>query len=74
MKLHLPEERYVKISFYDVSGREVKTIDKGIMPPGRHDIIWDGTNNNGRLLTSGIYFARIRAGKEFAVRRVIIIR
>jgi len=74
MKLHLPEERYVKINFYDVSGREVKTIDKGIMPPGRYEIIWDGTNNNGRLLTSGIYFARIRAGKEFAVRRVIIIR
>ncbi|MBN1825301.1 MAG: right-handed parallel beta-helix repeat-containing protein [Candidatus Eisenbacteria bacterium] len=70
----LPVRAEVSLRVYDVSGRSVRTLRDGTMNAGRHEVVWDGTNNAGRSVASGIYFYRIDAGDEKAVRKMTLIR
>ncbi|MBD3286257.1 hypothetical protein GF359_10830, partial [candidate division WOR-3 bacterium] len=63
-KLASKENRYVEISIFDVSGRKVNTLASGEYKPGYYDLIWNGTDDNGTKLASGIYFIRMHS-KEF---------
>lgn len=47
---------HVKIKIYDVRGREVRTLVDQPKAPGYHSEVWDLTNNDGRRVSSGIYF------------------
>jgi len=53
----------VKLRIYDVSGRLVRTLVNGPVAAGPHVAVWDGTDESGRGIASGHYFARIEAGK-----------
>ncbi len=52
----------VKVRIYDVNGRLVKKLVDANLPAGPHTAVWDGTDNAGRGVASGHYFARIDAG------------
>ena len=62
------------IRLFDVSGREVKSIHRGRLTPGFHTFRWDGTDNGGRDVPSGVYFCRASWGSEKIVRKVVLIR
>jgi|GEM_PF-6252635 len=49
----------VEIKVFNIIGKEVKTIYHGILDSGEHFFRWDGTDNNGRVVSSGIYFYRL---------------
>jgi len=66
----------VSVRVFDVSGREVKTLyrDKRAKP-GVYQIAWDGTNNSGEKVSSGIYFCRLKTdGEPAKVRKMILLR
>ncbi len=65
---------YVDIAVYDVTGRRVATIYSWRRFGGLKTFTWDGTNQDGHLVPPGVYFIRIAAGDEIAVRKVVIIR
>jgi hypothetical protein len=50
---------WVKLDVYDVSGRHVRRLQDGLMNAGRHERTWDGRDDAGRTLPSGVYFARL---------------
>jgi hypothetical protein len=52
----------VKLRIYDVNGRLVRNLVDGAQEAGPHFAVWDGTDDNGRGVASGHYFARIDAG------------
>jgi hypothetical protein len=64
-----------RIIFFDVSGREVRTIDLGRVEPGTHRVTWDGLSDQGEPVGSGIYFYRLvhEAGASRS-RKAIILR
>ncbi len=62
------------LRIYDVSGRLVTTLVDEPMPAGAHSVVWDGTNLDGERLASGIYFARLDAGTESAVRKMTLLK
>jgi len=62
------------LSVYDVSGRLVATLIDGVTVPGDAVTHWDGTDTDGRRAASGVYFVRIVAGDETAVRRLVLLR
>jgi hypothetical protein len=68
----LPEASRVRIEVYDVAGRSVATLVDGDIEPGRHSVVWDGTNRRGQQLGSGVYFCRMTAG-DFTGSRVMVL-
>jgi hypothetical protein len=63
----------LKLKVYDISGRMVSTIAEEIKEPGEYQIIWNGTDNKGRKLSSGIYFLKADYEQKSITKKVIFI-
>jgi len=70
----LLEAGYVKLAVYDLRGEKVVTLIKGNQAAGSYKINWDGTNQHGELVTSGLYFLRIASGKYLRTHKMVFIR
>ncbi|MGC8654799.1 MAG: T9SS type A sorting domain-containing protein, partial [Candidatus Kryptoniota bacterium] len=63
IQFSLPSQETINLSIYDVHGRLVSTlIDGQTYSPGNYRVNWDGVNNLGEKVASGVYFAKIEAG------------
>jgi hypothetical protein len=69
-----PEESNVTLRVYDILGRKVKELACGIHKRGHYRLIWDGKNNQGKEVASGIYFYMLRAGEGKEVRKMLFIK
>jgi hypothetical protein len=72
--LSLPESNDVTITAYDLSGRTVSRIHRGVLDRGTHHLVWTGTGAEGRNLESGVYFLAVDAGSRNHTRKVVLIR
>jgi photosystem II stability/assembly factor-like uncharacterized protein len=61
IKYALPKESDVQLIIYDILGREVKNLVNGYNSTGYKEVVWNGMNNNGQQVTSGIYICRLKA-------------
>jgi len=61
----------IQVSIYDILGRVVRKFTVGTQSAGMHKILWDGTNNSGEKIATGIYFYKLQAGSESQVRKMI---
>lgn len=59
LEFDLPNQVDASLKVYDIMGREVATIVNESMVAGYHRVVWDGRNESGQLLPSGIYIARL---------------
>jgi C1A family cysteine protease len=70
----LPTACKVKLTIFDLSGRKVKILEDRYQTSGYKSLVWDGTNDEGNTVASGIYFYRLEieplAGMNDAVRKV----
>ena len=64
----------VELKVYNVQGQLVKTVFEGTKPAGFHTFEWDGTNNSGTSVSSGIYFARCQAGQTVLTRKMVFLK
>lgn len=64
----------VALRIYDVSGRLVKTLVDGSMPAGNYEEIWNGTDNGGGRVASGVYFYRLSAPGFVSTRKMVLLR
>ncbi|MBC8232488.1 T9SS type A sorting domain-containing protein, partial [bacterium] len=75
----IPEATDVTVKIYNVFGQAVRTIDLGQKEVGRYlskdeSIHWDGRNQNGELVPSGVYFYQFRAGKFMAMKKMLLVK
>jgi hypothetical protein len=75
----LAADANVKIEIYDVTGRLVRRLDLGYRPAGSYwdrskAAYWDGRNEAGESVTSGIYFYKMTAGAFTAIKRMVILK
>ena len=49
-------------------------VDEAWMPVGRQRVTWDGTDETGRALSSGVYFYRLEAGSYAVSQRIVLLR
>ncbi len=70
----LPERGHVSLEVYDIAGRRVRTLAAGAYPAGNHAIDWDGTDESGRPIASGVYFARFASGAVERSSRMVLVR
>jgi hypothetical protein len=64
----------VTLKVYDMLGREVATLVDAIGTPGTHTAIWDGKNNRGETVASGIYLYQLQAGTSVMTRKMVLLK
>ena len=74
IRFFLPNETPVTLVIYDASGARVRTIREGLLPAGYQSIPWDGLNESGNYVSTGVYFYRLRAGKKILTRKMVLLR
>ncbi len=70
----LPEKGEVDLAVFDVRGRRVATIAAGVMEPGRYELIWDGTDEAGKSVASGVYFSRLAYEGQSLTQKMIMLK
>ncbi len=70
----LPKQCQVELTFYDMSGRKVSSLAKGIQGKGSYSYRWYGNNDSGKKLSSGIYFYRLKAGNKVHTGKIALMR
>ena len=75
IRYQLPENAKVMISIYNSLGQKIRTLVNANMDAGSYNVLWDGKDNNGRKVTSGVYLYRMEAiGKtKFSQSRKMLI-
>jgi hypothetical protein len=69
-----PNAGRISLDVLDVSGRRVRTLIDGPVPPGLHSVLWDGRSEAGRELGSGVYFTRMRTGREEFEGKLLLMK
>ena len=64
----------VRMTVYNSVGRRVRTLVDGELPAGAHQAAWDGRDEGGEEVASGVYLVRLRAGSGTATRRLLLLR
>ncbi len=65
---------WVTLKIYDLLGREVKTLVNGQMAAGNHTVYWDGTDNNGNPVDSGVYLYRLVVNGVSLTRKMTLVK
>ncbi|MCB1184025.1 T9SS type A sorting domain-containing protein [bacterium] len=69
-----PGVRDYEVNVYDLRGQLVRRLADGPATPGRHDVLWDGRNEDGGPVGSGVYLYRVVAGDEKASGKMILVK
>jgi flagellar hook assembly protein FlgD len=59
---------------YSIQGKVVKELVDGYKEAGYHRVIWEGTNDSGESVSSGVYIYRIEAGNFSKVRKMVFLK
>ena len=70
----LPNGAHVTLIIFNIVGQKVKTLADGFQDAGQKSLHWDGKNDSGNKVSSGIYFYRIQAGEYSQTRRMVLLR
>lgn len=70
----LPSATRASARVYDASGALVRTLLDAPIAAGRHEVVWPGTNDDGRRVAQGIYLLRLEAGSAKATRKLVLTR
>jgi len=65
---------FATLQVFDVTGRLVRTLLRGHRPEGSHQAVWDGRNDAGEAVRSGVYFSRLQVGSEVRTHSVTRLR
>ncbi len=74
ISLSVRRTAYVEIRLYDLLGRRLKTLADDLFEPGIYALRWDGTDDRGQALPSGIYLCTLRIGNQTQTRRLVLLR
>jgi flagellar hook assembly protein FlgD len=74
MRYTLAKASTVTIEVFDAAGGLVRRFAEGQRPAGAFSVPWDGRDDNGRALPTGVYFAKIVTGQESAMGRAVIAK
>lgn len=74
IRYQLPVKSDVQILIFDLMGRQVKTLYKGVQNAGYHSLEWNGLSDDNRLLPSGVYFYRMVSSDFQATEKMIYLK
>ncbi|MBC8414870.1 MAG: T9SS type A sorting domain-containing protein [Candidatus Cloacimonetes bacterium] len=70
----LPEDSQISISIYNIKGQKVKTLVTGTQPAGSYNVSWEGKDESGKDVTSGIYFYKLKTKNNEITRKMLLLK
>ncbi len=74
IRYQLVRAAWVRLAVFDVLGRRIKTLVHQVRPAGDHAVSWDGTDNEGRPVGSGVYHYRLGTDSFNRTRKMVLLR
>lgn len=74
IRFGLPENGLVRLSVYNILGQKVKELVNGRKVAGYHEILWDGRNENGMAVSSGVYIYRLETATGVKARKMLLVK
>ena len=70
----LPNPAHVRLDVFNVLGQSVRTLKDEQMEAGYHPVEWNGTDNSGSPVATGIYFFKIQAGEKVETKKMMLLK
>ena len=74
IRFHHSEAADIKLTIYSLLGRVVRTFSVGYQPAGQHVTAWDGRDDEGRNVPSGLYVAVLESGSSKLSQKILVVR
>ncbi|MBL7024869.1 MAG: T9SS type A sorting domain-containing protein [Candidatus Marinimicrobia bacterium] len=74
IRYDLPEQSTVSLIIYDIRGHEMVTLGNAEKPPGNYNVQWNGRDELGKQLSTGVYFCRMAAGNFSQTIKMVYLR
>jgi len=74
IKFDLPQSASVNLTVYNLLGREIRSLVDETLPAGVHVVVWDGRDDTGQAVASGIYFYRLSSDAYSARKKMLLLK
>ena len=74
LSFEIPSSKNVNLSIFDMKGRNIRQMNLGVLSAGFHKVLWDGKNNLGNELPSGIYMAVLEVDDDFNIQKISLVK
>jgi hypothetical protein len=75
IEFSLDKTQHIKLAVYDITGQLIRVIENTIKSSGNHKVHWNGRDNKGRLVSSGIYYYILETDQGLShTKKAILIR
>ena len=65
---------FVRLEVYNMKGQKVKQLINGQLSAGQHTIVWNGLDDDGKFVTSGVYFYKLKTNNFEKTRKMLLIK
>lgn len=70
----IDQETFVALEIFDLLGRHVRTLASALHQPGHFNLIWDGKDDRGQVVPSGVYVYQLRSAATASTRKMLLLR
>jgi len=74
IRYQIPEEGYITFKVYNTLGQQIKSLVNGWIESGNHFVYWDGKNEYGEEVSSGVYLCQMKAKTFTRTQKMILLR
>ena len=74
ISFEIPHSKNVNLSIFDMKGRNIRQMNLGVLGSGLHKVLWDGKNDFGNELPSGIYMAVLEIGGKANIQKISLVK
>ena len=74
IRFSIPQATATSVVIYNMAGQKMRTLEAGYLESGSYRFAWDGLNDSGHSVATGIYFVRLQAGVQSRVQKITLLR
>jgi subtilisin family serine protease len=74
IKFSLPIQADIRLEIFNILGQKTKTLIRSKYPAGHHAVEWDGQDESGNPVASGIYFYKLTSGDKILTRKMVLLK
>ncbi|MDZ4122014.1 MAG: FlgD immunoglobulin-like domain containing protein, partial [Candidatus Cloacimonadaceae bacterium] len=74
IRFSLAKHGNIDLSIYNLKGQKVKTLASGMMNAGNHQVVWNGMDDNGRSVSSGVYYYRLTTDHYNRTMKMVLMK